>query len=62
MKERKSNIYSVTVLRKAEDHVAFFPVLFHACRLRQRRTVPSYVRAVISLSAIEHIGKPSLII
>ena len=49
VKERKSNIYSVTVLRKIWDHVAIFPVLSHAHSLRQRWVIPPCVRAVIFL-------------
>ena len=56
MREELTEVYNV------KDHMVIFPVLFHACSLRQRRKIPPYVRAVIFLSASEHIGIPSLII
>ena len=52
----------VTDNYNAKDHMAIFPVLFHAYSLRQSWVIPPYEHAVIFFSAIQHIGIPSLII
>ena len=52
----------MTVSRKFKDHVATFPVLSHVRSLKQSGVIPPYKRAVIFLSAIQHIGTPRLII
>ena len=45
-----------------KDHMAFFPVLFHAYAFKQSLVIPPYVHAVIFFSAIQHTGIPSLIV